>query len=93
MKNPPMIQAGHVYPPANWLVWQGFKSYASPTQRAEFARRSFRLFMHHGNEARQCFENYRSDNGKCGDHPNYTWGRSLELCFGRHLDSDDPSGG
>jgi hypothetical protein len=70
---------GHVWAPCNWLVWQGFKRYADAKHRAEFARRSVRLFMHHWNEGRQCYENYRSDTVKGGDHPNYTWGALLNL--------------
>jgi len=70
---------GHVWAPCNWLVWQGFKRYADAKHRAEFARRSVRLFMHHWNEGRQCYENYRSDIVKGGDHPNYTWGALLNL--------------
>jgi putative isomerase len=70
---------GHVWAPANWLVWQGFKRYADPKHRAEFARRSVRLFMHHWNEGRQCYENCRCDIAKGGAHPNYTWGALLNL--------------
>jgi len=70
---------GQVWAPTNWLVWQGVKRYADATHRAEFARRGIRLFMKNWNESRQCCENYRSNTGKCGDNPHYTWGALLNL--------------
>lgn len=70
---------GQIWAPANWLVWQGVKRYAEPAQRAEFVRRSMNLFMSNWNAYRQSPENYRSDTGLRGDHPNYTWGALLAL--------------
>ncbi|MCX6345408.1 MAG: trehalase family glycosidase [Armatimonadetes bacterium] len=70
---------GHVWPPANYLVWQGVMRCAPAALRAEFARKSVLLFMRNWNTKRQCGENYRSDTGDTGNHPHYTWGALLPL--------------
>lgn len=35
--------------------------------------------MENWNDKRLACENYRSDNGKCGNDPHYTWGTLLNL--------------
>ena len=70
---------GHVWPPPNWIVWQGLKQYADAERLAEFARRSVGLFMNGWDDSRVCSENYRSDNGEPASHPHYTWGALLAL--------------
>ena len=70
---------GHVWPPANYLVWLGVQRYADPAHRAEFARRSVRLFMRNWQDARLNCENYRSTDGGCGNDPHYTWGTLLPM--------------
>ncbi len=70
---------GHVWPPPNYIIWLGLKEYADPARRAEFAKRSVRLFMQGWESARICSENYRSDTGKPACHPHYTWGALLPL--------------
>jgi hypothetical protein len=70
---------GHIWPPANYLVWLGVQRYADPAHQIEFARRSVELFMRNWRDARVCCENYRSTNGTCGNDPHYTWGTLLNL--------------
>lgn len=70
---------GYVWPPANYLVWQGVRRYAAPERRAEFARRSVELFMRNWRDKRQSGENYRSTDGGVGAAPHYTWGTLLCL--------------
>jgi putative isomerase len=70
---------GHVWAPPNWIIWQGLKQYAAPVHRAEFARRSVKLFMKNWDVSRIFSENYRSDNGASACHPHYTWGTLLNL--------------
>lgn len=70
---------GHVWPPPNYIVWEGVRQFADSAHRAEFARRSVKLFMKGWNEARICSENYRSDTGAPASHPHYTWGALLPL--------------
>jgi putative isomerase len=70
---------GHVWPPPNYIVWEGIRQYATPDRRAEFAARSVKLFMNGWNASRACSENYRSDTGAPACHPHYTWGALLPL--------------
>lgn len=70
---------GHVWPPPNYIVWQGLKQYAESGRIAEFASRSVRLFMKGWDASRVCSENYRSDSGAPASHPHYTWGALLPL--------------
>lgn len=70
---------GMIWPPANYLLWQGLQRYADSTHRGEFVRRSIDLFMRNWTGERLCCENYRSTDGRCGDDPHYTWGALLCL--------------
>ena len=70
---------GHIWPPANYLLWQGMRRYADASRQAEFARKSVDLFMRNWTTSRLCCENYRSSDGACGDDPHYTWGALLCL--------------
>lgn len=70
---------GHIWPPANYLVWQGVMRCAPAQLRADFARKSVQIFMRNWNDKKECAENYRSDNGGTGNHPHYTWGALLPL--------------
>jgi hypothetical protein len=70
---------GHIWPPANYLLWQGLRRYADPARQAEFVRRNVDLFMRNWKDGRLCCENYRSSDGGCGDDPHYTWGALLGL--------------
>jgi putative isomerase len=70
---------GHVWAPANYLVWLGVKRYADGPHQAEYARRSVKLFMQNWNEKRLDCENYNSTDGTCGDEPHYCWGALLDL--------------
>jgi putative isomerase len=70
---------GYIWPPPNWIVWQGIKQHADAERRAEYARRCVKLFMKGWQESRICSENYRSDIGVPASHPHYTWGALLPL--------------
>ncbi len=70
---------GMIWPPANYLLWQGLLRYADSAHRGEFVKRSVDLFMRSWTDGRLCCENYRSSDGECGDHPHYTWGALLCL--------------
>lgn len=70
---------GHIWPPPNYIVWEGVRQFADPAHRTEFAARSVKLFMKGWNDARICSENYRSDNGAPASHPHYTWGALLPV--------------
>ena len=68
---------GHVWGPANYILWQGIRRYATPRHQAEYARRSVDLFMRNWIARGTCNENYKSTDGTGDDHPHYTWGALL----------------
>lgn len=68
---------GNVWAPANYLIYEGVKRYATPEQKAEYIKKSVQLFMRNWNDKKQCCENYSSIKGTCGAHPHYTWGALL----------------
>lgn len=70
---------GTVWPPVNYLVFQGLKRYAPPELQAEFAQKSVRLFMNNWLGSGMCGENFFSTSGRVGSNPNYTWGALLCL--------------
>jgi putative isomerase len=70
---------GHVWPPANYLVWLAVQRYGDSAHQAEYARRSVALFMRNWKDKRLNCENYRSTDGGCGNDPHYTWGALLPL--------------
>jgi putative isomerase len=70
---------GYVWPPANYLVWLGVERYADAAHRAEYTRRSVKLFMQNWIEHRQSCENYNSTTGACGDQPHDGWGNLFNL--------------
>jgi glycogen debranching enzyme len=70
---------GHIWPPPNWLVWQGVKEHGDADTIREYASRNVRMFMKGWDESRICSENYRSDTGAPASHPHYTWGALFVL--------------
>jgi len=68
---------GHVWGPANYIVWQGIRRYCDDRYQAEFARRSVNLFMRNWVARGTCNENYKSTDGTGDDYPHYTWGALL----------------
>ena len=73
---------GTVWPPVNYLMFQGLKRYARPEQCNEFARASVDLFMRNWEISGACGENYLSTTGGQASNSsdrNYTWGALLCL--------------
>jgi putative isomerase len=71
---------GRVWPPLNFLVWQGLKRYGFDAEAADLADNSYRLFS--GEWARRnCPENYNAITGEALDQPDtdsfYGWGALL----------------
>lgn len=80
---------GRIWPPTNYLLFQGVKRYASPDIIADYAEKSVNLFMRHWNQNYLCYENWYAD-GRGAGFPHYTWG-ALNLLIGLEatLDIDD----
>jgi hypothetical protein len=70
---------GHIWAPANYIIWQGMKKYADNAHQAEYARRCVALYMRNWNEKRLNCETYKSTDGTCDDEPHYSWGALLDL--------------
>jgi glycogen debranching enzyme len=71
---------GRIWPPTNYLLYQGVRNYATPEIRAEFAEKSVDLFMRHWNDNFLCYENWYAD-GRGAGFPHYSWGL-LNLLIG-----------
>lgn len=70
---------GTIWPPTNYLVYQGLKRYRFDEAAAEFARRSARLFLGSWETYRLCRENYNSMTGEGGGHRYQSWGPLFAL--------------
>ena len=70
---------GTIWPPVNYLVFQGVKRYAPPELQAAFAEKSVHLFMDNWRANGYCGENFLSINGSVGGDQNYTWGALMCL--------------
>ena len=69
---------GRVWPPLNFLVYQGLRRYGFAAEAAVLARRSHEMFEVPWREARHCAENYSARDGAVTDQPDtdtfYGWG-------------------
>ena len=69
---------GRIWPPLNFVVYQGLRRYGFDDQAAAVAGRSYEMFARPWREARHCAENYGSRDGAVTDQPDtdtfYGWG-------------------
>ena len=70
---------GTIWPPTNYLVYQGLKRYGIDLIAAEFARKSARLFLNSWKNYRLCRENYDSRTGEGGGQRYQSWGPLFAL--------------
>jgi len=70
---------GTIWPPTNYLVYQGLKRYREDLLAAEFAGKSARLFMKSWNTFGLCRENYNSITGEGGGQKYQSWGPLFAL--------------
>ena len=71
---------GRIWPPTNYLVFQGLQKVAPPEVTLQYAAKSVRLFMNHWEKDYLCYENWYA-NGEGAGFPHYTWG-ALNLLTG-----------
>ena len=69
---------GRVWPPLNFLVYQGLRRYGFAAEATALARRSYEMFAAPWRESRHCAENYGARDGAVTDQPDtdtfYGWG-------------------
>ena len=69
---------GRIWPPLNFLVYQGLRRYGFDAEASAVARRSYEMFAGPWREARFCAENYGARDGAVTDQPDtdtfYGWG-------------------
>ena len=69
---------GRIWPPLNFLVYQGLRRYGFDAEASAVARRSYEMFARPWREARSCAENYGAHDGAVTDQPDtdtfYGWG-------------------
>ncbi len=70
---------GTIWPPTNYLVYQGIKRYGFDELAAEFARKSVGLFLKSWENYRLCRENYNSITGEGGGQRYQSWGPLFAL--------------
>jgi glycogen debranching enzyme len=70
---------GTIWPPTNYLVYQGLKAYGFDAVASEFATKSANLFLRSWNNFQLCPENYDSRTGEAGGQRYQSWGPLFAL--------------
>lgn len=70
---------GTIWPPTNYLVYQGLKSYGLDLAAADFARKSTDLFLRIWKNYQLCPENFDSRTGEAGGQRYQSWGPLFAL--------------
>ena len=70
---------GTIWPPTNYLVYQGLKRYKFDEVASKFAVKSAKLFLKSWKKYRLCRENYNSITGKGGGQRYQSWGPLFAL--------------
>ncbi|NQZ76259.1 MAG: hypothetical protein HRT61_09125 [Ekhidna sp.] len=65
---------GTIWPPTNYLVYQGLKRYGFDQVAKEYAEKSTNLFLKHYRNGGGCPENFDSKTGKFGGQRYQSWG-------------------
>ncbi|MCP2518824.1 hypothetical protein NLC82_04210 [Candidatus Aminicenantes bacterium AC-335-A11] len=70
---------GTIWPPTNYLIYQGLKRYKFDEVASEFAKKSAKLFLKSWKKYRLCRENYNSITGEGGGQRYQSWGPLFAL--------------
>ena len=74
---------GRIWPPLNYLVWQGLRRSGQNERASQLAQSSFELFRRAWDERRLCPENFNAETGEPLDQPDtegfYNWGALMPL--------------
>ncbi|MFC2164749.1 amylo-alpha-1,6-glucosidase [Acidobacteriota bacterium] len=70
---------GTIWPPTNYLVYQGLKAYGFDAVASEFAQKSAAMFLRTWENFQLCPENYDSRTGEAGGERHQSWGPLFAL--------------
>jgi hypothetical protein len=70
---------GTIWPPTNYLVYQGLKAYGFDAVASEFAKKSSDLFLRSWKNFQLCPENFDSRTGEAGGQRYQSWGPLFAL--------------
>ncbi len=70
---------GTIWPPTNYLVYQGLKAYGFDIEASEFARRSAQLFLKAWTNFQLCPENFDARTGEASGQRYQSWGPLFAL--------------
>jgi len=70
---------GTIWPPTNYLVYQGLKAYGFDNEAAEFAGKSIRLFLRTWSNFQICPENFHPLTGEAAGQRHQSWGPLFAL--------------
>jgi neutral trehalase len=70
---------GTIWPPTNYLVYQGLKAYGFDAVATEFAQKSLSLFLRSWKNFQVCPENFDSRTGEAGGQRYQSWGPLFAL--------------
>lgn len=70
---------GTIWPPINYLVYQGLRAYGFDAVASEFAKKSAELFLRSWENYQLCPENYDSRTGEAGEQRYQSWGPLFAL--------------
>jgi len=70
---------GTIWPPTNYLVYQGLKAYGFDNEASEFARKSARLFLRTWTSFQLCPENFHPITGEAAGQRHQSWGPLFAL--------------
>lgn len=70
---------GTIWPPTNYLVYQGLKAYGFDAVASEFAQKSATLFLRSWKNFQICPENFDSRTGEAGGQRHQSWGPLFAL--------------
>jgi hypothetical protein len=70
---------GTIWPPTNYLVYQGLKAYGFDNEASEFARKSVRLFLRTWTSFQLCPENFHPLTGEAAGQRYQSWGPLFAL--------------
>ncbi len=85
---------GSIWPPPNYLVYQGLKRYRYDSIAAEFAQKSMKMFIdNYRKNGGACNENFDSRTGKGHGQKYQSWGLLFALIYLEEFIDYEPGGG